>query len=51
MYQARTALVISIIIPRDPLPLKGFINAIGNAGTKSVLNPIAANNELNPWII
>ncbi|MNC99936.1 hypothetical protein D3C83_183890 [compost metagenome] len=29
----------------EPLPLKGFMSAVGKAGTKSVLMPILTNTQ------
>ena len=38
----------SIIIARAPLPLTGFISAVGSAGVKSVLRPSAVKNQVKP---
>ena len=38
----------SIIIAREPLPLIGFISAVGRAGVKSVFMPSWLNTQVKP---
>jgi hypothetical protein len=40
----------SIIIPRAPEPLKGFIRAVGKDGINDVSIPKTANAELKPSV-
>ena len=41
---------MAAIIPRAPLPLSGFIRAVGNAPTKSESIPIASMARVMPAI-
>ena len=38
----------SIIMAFEPLPLSGFISAVGKAGVKSVFRPTCANSQFMP---
>jgi hypothetical protein len=43
--------IVSSIIPRAPLPLKGFIKAVGKPSTNRVSAPNAAKNDFAPFMI
>ena len=45
------AVMQSTIMPREPLPLRGFISAVGNAPTQSVGAPSSAATHAMPPVI
>jgi hypothetical protein len=43
--------IASIIIARAPLPLTGFMIAVGSAGVKSVLTPSCVKSQVKPLVM